>query len=55
LHNRIGTASLEEHLERQRGCASHFSVGIHDDVVLVVVAKPDGQRMAQLSLLRLGE
>ncbi len=55
LHNRIGAAGLEKDVERQRNGAANFSVGIHDDAILIVVGISDGQRMAQFPLLCLVE
>jgi hypothetical protein len=55
LYDRVGAAGLEEDVERQRDGAADFSVGIHDDAVLVVVGISDGKRMAQLPLLCLVE
>ena len=46
LYNRVGTASLEEDVERQRDGSADLSVGIQNDAVLIVVGISDGKGMA---------
>ncbi|MCY1282253.1 hypothetical protein D9M68_655740 [compost metagenome] len=55
LDDRVCAAGLVKQAKRQLHGAAHLVIGIQDDVALVVIAQPNRERKAQLTLLRLVE